>query len=266
MEYVHDPSEVASFEHATWSRCAERYEDGFGQLVSEAIQPLLNAANVGAGSKVLDLGTGPGMVAAAVIERGGLPVGLDFSESMLAKARRRYPEIEFQQGDADTLPFSGGEFDAVVANFVVHHLGRPDVALAEAARVLREGGRLGFTVWADMSKLAAFGLFFAAVEEHAGAAELPHGPLFGVSEFDAYHDLVTGVGFHDTRVEEIEIAWRTPTLDTFLAAFSDWAAMDTFPEDVSAKIRATVRENGKGFKANGQFVIPNPAILVSATR
>ena len=193
-------------------------------------------------------------------------MGLDFSEDMLKEARTRYPEIEFEEGDAASLSFSDEEFDAVVANFVVHHMARPEEALAEARRVLRDGGRLAFTVWADPTKLAAFGLFFAAVEEHAGAAELPHGPLFGVSEFDAFRDLVAGAGFRDSHVEEIEIAWRTPTLDTVLAAFSDWAAMDTFPDDVSAKIRDSVRRNGLDFQRDGEFVMPNPAILVSATK
>jgi SAM-dependent methyltransferase len=240
--------------------------EGFGPLVSEAIEPLLDAAKIGKGSRVLDVGTGPGVVAAAVRERGGTPVGLDFSEDMLKEARTSYPEIEFQEGDAASLSFGDDEFDAVVANFVVHHMARPEESLAEARRVLRDGGSLAFTVWADPTKLAAFGVFLAAVEEHAGAAELPHGPLFGVSEFDAFHDLVAAAGFRDSQVEEIEIAWRTPTLDTVLAAFSDWAAMETFPADVRERVFEGALVNGSKFQRDGQFVMPNPAILVSAVK
>lgn len=142
-----DPSDVAKFEHLTWSRCAKGYVDGFGGLVSEAVAPLLDAALVTRGSRVLDVGTGPGLVAGVVIKRGGHAVGIDFSEAMLEEARQRYPDIEFRQASAESLPFEDAEFDAVVSNFVVHHLGRPEKALTEAFRVLRRGGRIGFTVW-----------------------------------------------------------------------------------------------------------------------
>ncbi len=130
-------------------------------------------------------------------DRGGSSIGIDFSDAMLSVARQTYPDIEFQEADAESLLFNDGEFDAVVSNFVVHHLGRPEAALSEARRVLRDGGKIAFTVWADPAKLAAFGLFFAAVEEHANPEELPHGPLFGVSEFDVFHRMMSDVGFRD---------------------------------------------------------------------
>src|SRR5437773_9204495 len=60
-----DPLEVAKFEHSAWSRCAKGYVDGFGGLVSEAIAPVLDAAHVTRGARVLDVGTVPGLVAAA---------------------------------------------------------------------------------------------------------------------------------------------------------------------------------------------------------
>lgn len=184
MSEQFNAEEIAGFEHATWSRCAKGYMAGFGALVGEAIRPLLDEAKVSRGDQVLDVGTGPGLVAAAAMERGADVVGIDFSEAMLAEARRLHPAIEFRMASAESLPFADGRFDAVVGNFMLHHSGRPDKVLKEAFRVVRGNGRMAFTVWGDLSKLEAFGLFFAAVEEHAGAAELPHGPLFGVSAFD----------------------------------------------------------------------------------
>lgn len=78
---------------------------------------------------------------------------------MVDEARRRNPGVEFRVADAHSLPFEDGSFDVVLSNLTVHHLGDPDKFLAEAFRVLRPGGRLAFTVWADLSKLEAFGLF-----------------------------------------------------------------------------------------------------------
>ena len=264
--HTFDPQEVARFEHMVWSRCAPGYVESFGALAKEAIAPLLDAVGVIRGSRALDVGTGPGLVAAAVVARGGEVIGIDFSEAMLAQARRRYPEIEFRQGSADELPFADGAFDAVVSNLTIHHLGRPDRALREAYRVLRPGGRIGFTVWGDPTKLEAFGLFFAAVATHMGAAELPHGPLFGVSDFDVFHRMVGDVGFRDSAVRELSIAWQTTSVDTLLAGFGDWAQMEVWPAEGRAAVEADVRAGARAYESGGVLTIPNPVILVTAVR
>lgn len=268
MSAVHtwDPKEVDRFEHEVWSRCAPSYVDTFGALTAEAIPPLLDATDVSRGSRVLDVGTGPGLVAAAVVARGGEVIGVDFSETMLEEARRRYPEIEFRQGSADDLPFADGAFDTVVSNFMVHHLGRPEQALREAYRVLRPGGRIGFTVWGDPAKLQAIGLFFTAVAAHMGTAELPNGPLFGVSDFDVFHRLVGEAGFRDSEVRELPIAWRTTSADSLIAGFGDWAQMESWPAAGRAAVEADVRAGARAYEADGVLTIPNPAILVTATK
>ena len=188
----YDAYAVAQYENETWSRCAKSYIEGFGPIVREAIDPLLDEVKIDAGDRVLDIGTGPGLVAEAVKQRGAEVVGIDFSKAMLAEARRLHPGIQFQESPAGSLPFNNGEYDIVVGNFMLHHTGNPAKVLEEAYRVLRKNGRMGFTVWGDPAKLEAFGLFFAAVEEHAGSAELPHGPLFGVSDFAVFHRMISG--------------------------------------------------------------------------
>jgi SAM-dependent methyltransferase len=240
--------------------------DGFGALVAEAIEPLLDEVKVGSGDRVLDVGTGPGLVAAAAAQRGADVVGLDFSEAMLTEARRLHPEIDFRLGSAESLPFEAGEFDAVVGNFVLHHSGRPDKVLEETFRVLGRNGRMAFTVWADLTKLEAFGLFFAAVEEHAGSAQLPHGPLFGVSDFAVFRSMAHSAGFRNPSVRELDIAWRTPSLDSFLAAFRNWANLVAFPQNVQEAIEATVRERATAYRSSSGFTMPNPAILLSALK
>ncbi len=94
MNPTDDPSLITRVEHETWERCAREYVGGFGALVGESITPLLDAACVVAHSRVLDVGTGPGFAAAAVRDRQATAVGIDFSEAMIAEARRRNPDID----------------------------------------------------------------------------------------------------------------------------------------------------------------------------
>lgn len=261
------PHDVASFENATWSRCSETYMDGFGALASEAIGPLLDEVKVSRGHRLLDLGTGPGLVAASAAERGADVIGIDFSESMVREARRRHPNLRFQTADAESVSFDDGQFDAVVGNFVLHHVSRPEQVLREVFRVLRSGGKVGFTVWADLSKLEAFGLFFAAVEKHAGPfADLPHGPLFGISNFDFFQEMMRNAGFRDSSVRELPISWRTASVDPLIASFRDWANLEAFPEDVRINIEATIRENIASYRSGNVFLLPNPALLIAAEK
>lgn len=260
------PQDVATYENAVWSRCAEGYMDGFRGLTGQAVPALLDAVKVSKGDRVLDVGTGPGVATTAAIERGASTVGVDFSEAMVDEARRRNPGVEFRVADAHSLPFEDGSFDVVLSNLTVHHLGDPDKFLAEAFRVLRPGGRLAFTVWADLSKLEAFGLFFGAVEEHGNPGDLPHGPLFGLSDFAVFRSMVEKAGFRDPEVKEVNISWHMASIDSLLAAFRDWADMDSFPREVSDAITATVRDRSKGYESGSGLRIPNPVILVSAAK
>jgi demethylmenaquinone methyltransferase/2-methoxy-6-polyprenyl-1,4-benzoquinol methylase len=94
------------------------------------------------GDRVLDACCGTGDLAVEAERRGGRVVGLDFSEPMLERARRKSGAIEWVRGDALALPFGEGEFDAVTVGFGVRNLSDLEGGLREAARVLRPGGRI----------------------------------------------------------------------------------------------------------------------------
>src|SRR5205814_1011116 len=101
-----------------------------------------SAAVVKPGDKVLDVCCGTGDLALAARAEGGDVTGLDFSEPMLERARRKAPEIEWIEGDALALPYAAGSFDAVTIGFGLRNLANPERGLAELRRVLRSGGRV----------------------------------------------------------------------------------------------------------------------------
>ena len=101
------------------------------------------AAVVRRGDRVLDSCCGTGDLALACLRAGGRVTGLDFSERMLERARRKSGEVEWVQGDALALPFEDDSFDAATVGFGVRNLEDLDRGLAELGRVLRPGGRIG---------------------------------------------------------------------------------------------------------------------------
>ncbi len=95
------------------------------------------------GDRVLDACCGTGDLALAGARAGGRVVGLDFSERMLERARRKAPELGWVRGDLLALPFAAKSFDAATVGFGVRNVEELGRALEELRRVLRLGGRLG---------------------------------------------------------------------------------------------------------------------------
>ena len=104
---------------------------------------LTAAAVVRPHDRVLDACCGTGDLALAALVAGGRVTGLDFSERMLERARRKSEEVEWVRGDLLALPFADAAFDAATVGFGVRNLEDLERGLAELRRVLRPRGRVG---------------------------------------------------------------------------------------------------------------------------
>jgi SAM-dependent methyltransferase len=136
-----------AYERELWAGRAGAYERGFARLTAHAIDPLLDAARVGAGTRTLDLGTGPGFVSAEAVRRGATVSAVDADPLMAETAARNVPEADVRVAVLPDLPHEDETFDAVVGNFVLNHVGDPAVTLKALRRVLRPGGRIALTCW-----------------------------------------------------------------------------------------------------------------------
>jgi len=135
---------------------------------------------VSPGDRVLDACCGTGDLAIAAQRRGAAKVvGLDFSEEMLERARRKAPELEWVRGDALALPFGDGSFDAATVGFGVRNVDDLDAAIRELRRVLRPGGRLAILeITTPVGALAVFyGFWFDRVIPLLGKV-LPGGAAY----------------------------------------------------------------------------------------
>jgi SAM-dependent methyltransferase len=139
---------------------------------------LVRFARIAAGEKVLDVGTGTGVVAVTAARAGASVTALDLTPELLAQAhengRIAGQHIVWTEGDAEQLPYPDASFDVVLSQFGHMFAPRPDVAIAQMRRVLRPGGRIAFATWPPEHFV---GRFFALVGRHspppAGAAAPP---------------------------------------------------------------------------------------------
>jgi SAM-dependent methyltransferase len=136
---------------------------------------LVRFAGVQRGQRVLDVGTGTGVVAVTAAQRGAHVTGLDLTPELLARAKENAAiagndDIAWREGDAESLPFRDGEFDVVLSQFGHIFAPRPEVATREMLRVLKPGGRIAFATWPPEHVI---GKLFAIVGRHLPAPPDP---------------------------------------------------------------------------------------------
>jgi SAM-dependent methyltransferase len=260
------PQDFRQFEHQGWQEIASRYHEGFAAVTIQAVLPLLDAARVTKGTRVLDVACGPGYVAAAAAARGATAIGIDFSSEMVEEARGRYPGIDFREGDAEELSFPDSSFDAVVMNFGVLHLGQPEQAIREAQRVLKSGGRVAFTVWDTPDKAQGMGIVLGAIQKYGNLnVPVPPGPpFFRFSDPDESRRVLGAAGFVNVTVENVPQIWRLGSPDALFdvmynGSVRNAALLRAQKPDVLEKIRDEIRLQVE--RARNE--LPMPAVLTS---
>jgi SAM-dependent methyltransferase len=269
-----DPDAFNAFEASGWEEKAGGYDRLVGHVTSRFAGPLLDAANVTRGTRVLDVATGPGYVAAQAAERGASVVGADVAAAMVSLAQRLHPGIEFREGDVHELPFEDGSFGAVVGNFLIMHLGRPDQAMAELVRVLARGSRVALTAWDFPERSRLLGVFLDAVGE-AGAAppdDLPPGPdVFRFSADDEFDALMRAQGLEERTVERVELTHRVANADELWAGFLAGSLrvavlITTQAPELQQRIRAAFDRLVEEYRRDDGLELPISAKLASGRK
>jgi len=268
--------DFAEFEHKGWQRVAGKYESTWGDLTQPFIPSLLEAAKVQAGrTRLLDVACGPGYVAEAAKAMGAEPTGVDFSGEMIRIAQERIPEIHFHEGDAQALNFENESFDAVVMNFGVLHLSKPEDAFSESHRVLRAGGHFAFTIWAGPEQSPGAKLLEDSIETHADKnIELPAGPdYFAYSDPEKCRSTLSKLGFDpDSFVfKTVTVEWQIPSASFLYEAERDAgvrtaALLAAQSPETLKEIQAELKQNIKAYATEDGFTIPFAAHVIAVTK
>lgn len=260
-----------AFEKSAWVEMSAHYDSIAGQMTRQAVNPILDAVGSRDGSTLLDVATGPGYVAAAAAGRGARPVGIDFSQEMIAGARQMFPNLELEQGDAEDLRYRDASFDAAACAFGMLHFARPGKALAEMRRVVRPGGKVVYTIWSAPAKDHLFGTIREVVLKHAdlGAAAVPSGPgAFMLSDPLVSMALMDAAGLTEIRVEEVPCHFDVRTPRDILG-FLNHCSPRVLPifraqtEEIRGHIEQALINEGKKAIAVGGSRIPCPILLAS---
>jgi ubiquinone/menaquinone biosynthesis C-methylase UbiE len=259
-----DPSAFRDFERSTHDRIAGSYEAFFTPITAHAATPLLEAVQAAAGFRVLDVATGPGVVAAHAARRGAHVTGIDISPRMVALAAQLNPGCSFREADVESLPFAPDSFDAVVCAFGIGHFPSAEAALRECARVMSPGARLAVAWWDVPARSRLQGVMLEAIQEVGvrPPPSLPAGPaLFQYSEDAALAQLLGAAGLTDVivtthafvhRVASTQVLW-----DGALGSLARVSAVIHLQApDVTQRIRDAFERRASPYAGEGGITIP----------
>ena len=271
-EKAFDPAAFRQFEQEGWNRLYAGYHKHWEHLTTQAIPQLLDATGVAEGMHILDVASGPGYVSAAAAARGAHTVGIDLAENMKELAAETHPDLTFQLGDAEDLPFPDAAFDAVLINFGILHFPNADTALSEAHRVLKPDGRLGFTAWVGPEN-SAIGIAMGAIAKEGSLdVGLPVGtPLFRFADHVETERTLSEIGFSEISSTAMVLTWRLPNPDALMESFQEATARTSGllkAQDPAAlpAIAAAMTEACRPYEKESGTELPMPAVLNTGTK
>ena len=167
--------EALDWQVGVWNRISALYLRDIDQRFEPVVDGVIERAQLAAGERVLDLGTGTGAVAeraAALVGPRGHVAGVDLSSDMLTLARQRMeaggvPNVALHEGRAESIPADADSFDVVLSSLVLMYVIDRPAAAGEIARVLRPGGRFVASVWGAPAECDIV-LFQATAGQFAG--------------------------------------------------------------------------------------------------
>ena len=239
---------------------ADAYDRFMGRYSVHLSAQLADLAGVTAGQRVLDVGCGPGALTTELVERLGAAsvAAVDPSESFVAAVRARLPDVDIRQSSAEQLPFPDDEFDAALAQLVVHFMADPVVGLAEMRRVTRPGGVVAACVWDHAGGRGPLSPLWQAAHELdptvTGESELP-----GSRQADLTR-LFNAAGLTDVEETELTVRVEHPTFEEWWEPFTlGVGPAGVYVAKLEPDRQAALREQCRATLPEAPFVLESQA-------
>ena len=160
MQNMDHLTQFKEMQKQSWANFAH-----FEAITTPEAARLIRHAAITPGMRMLDIGCGTGVVAITAARLGAVVNAIDLTPVLLERARENariaQVDVDFLEGDAESLPFPDAHFDAVLSQFAHIFAPRPEVAMAEMLRVLKPGGAIAFSTWPPDSLVGQTGALTA---------------------------------------------------------------------------------------------------------
>jgi ubiquinone/menaquinone biosynthesis C-methylase UbiE len=262
------------YEVAGWEHVAAVYERVWSPITSQAVDPLLDAAGVESGLRVVDVGCGAGDGAARATQRGAQATGVDVSAAMVEIATRRHPATTFVEGSVTELPFPDESFDAAVGNIIIQHVGEAERAARELARVLVQRGRVALSTWEAPERSPFFAALLGAIADAQvpPPSEVPPGPsFFQFADEAAFQNLLRSAGFAQVSVVTISVEFPLDSADDLITALADGtvrtgALLRAADDRQRRAMGASLDDRLEEWRRGDRYVVPAPVKIASARK
>ena len=275
-----DARRFKAMERAGFNRIAARYAEG-AHLRAELATALLDAAALAPGQRVLDLASGPGLLArdaALRIAPGGTVLATDIAEGMLAEGARRCGEHAstpcFAAADAEQLCLADASVDRVLAGLALFVFPHPERALAEMHRVLVPGGLVALSVWGTRETVPLIHRAQDCIARLLPAPKVVRPSVFRFGEAEVLQASLAAAGFVDIDIRPCAFSCHFANAEAYWQAFLDLAggaaeALGRLPEASQHALRSAVVDELAGHAcsdARGGFLLPAHTLVATARR
>jgi SAM-dependent methyltransferase len=239
---------------------ADAYDRFMGRYSVLLSPQLADLAGVRAGQRVLDVGCGPGALTAELVQRLGAAavLAVDPSEPFVAAARERHPNVDVKRAAAEDLPFADDEFDAALAQLVVHFMSDPTTGVAEMRRVTRSDGVVAACVWDHAGGQGPLSPLWEAAREVDPDVHDESG-LVGAREGDLAQ-LFESVGLREVEETALSVSLEHPSFEEWWEPFSlGVGPAGAYVAGLDPEQRAELRERCREALPDAPFVLTSRA-------
>jgi ubiquinone/menaquinone biosynthesis C-methylase UbiE len=273
-----DPARFKEQERSGFNFVADRYEEAtlnFGP----AITRMLDLAALQPGESVLDVATGPGIVAriaGRAVGATGRVLGVDIAEQSLEVARRKAAaeglgQVTFEPQDAENLALPDNSFDKVFCSMGLMHFPSPEKALAEMYRVLKPGGKLVAAVWGEAQKSPFIQVALTTLARTFPPPKVERPSMFRFGQPAGLEQLVGGAGFSQATAEEVAVEFTATTPAGYWQQFLDAAgitavALAKQPLEVQEGLKQEVAVDLAPYLQEGVYRLDSSLVVVAAVK